>query len=204
MRRPAAREPEGASGAPRSRAAQLPEESGSVQVRQTHNSAIIQCACFNKTVLNSSCGLSGGPFLPCEPERETGLLERGRVQPSGEKVPLIGTSKSSPSLDPQNKVKERSLLFFFRRGNEVPQHWSVSCARTQRGVRNSLCPVGSPYQAEDEASATVTQTGFKQRLNKCALCPGQPRAQAGAKVPSVWSSTKPFLRICCVPRTCQS
>nr|XP_035921755.1 MAP kinase-interacting serine/threonine-protein kinase 1 isoform X5 [Halichoerus grypus]XP_035921756.1 MAP kinase-interacting serine/threonine-protein kinase 1 isoform X5 [Halichoerus grypus] len=107
----------------------------------------------------------------------------------------------------QGQAPERGLptpQVLQRRGNEVPQHWSVSCARTQRGVRNSLCPVGSPYQVEDEASATVTQIGFKQRLNRCALCPGQPRAQAGAKVPSVWSSTKPFLRICCVPRTCQS
>lgn len=68
--------------ASRKLSAQLPREHGSVQVRQTltqHDSAITRCACFNKTVLNSSCGLSGGPFFPCKPEREMGLLERDRV-----------------------------------------------------------------------------------------------------------------------------
>lgn len=70
--------------------------------------------------------------------------------------------------------------------------------------KKQLCPVGSPWQVEEEASATITQTGFEKCRRKCALWPGQPRARAGEKVLSVWGSPKPFLRICCVPRTCQS
>lgn len=99
----------------RRRGCLLPESEGTSGVRQAglrsylekidlyksdktftqNDNAIIQCACFNKTVLNFSCGLLDGPFCPCKPE-ETGLLERGRVQPCAEKVRLVGPLNLGP------------------------------------------------------------------------------------------------------------